>query len=96
MWTSQRKLFTPPQDYDNINERIKQIEQEAQMIRDMQSEVEKQFTTSATTASGSPGGQFPTLSVEEKMLQDSRSVYVGNVSGVESCRRQLMKEMRMH
>jgi len=66
-------------DYDNINERIKQIEQEAQMIRDMQNEVERQFNTSSSTTSGSPAVQHPTLSTEEKMLQDSRSVYVGNV-----------------
>jgi RNA recognition motif-containing protein len=49
------------------------------MIRDMQNEVERQFNTSASTTSGSPAVQHPTLSVEEKMLQDSRSVYVGNV-----------------
>ena len=62
------------QDVDNITDRLKQIEEEAQRIREMQSEVEKQFQTSS---SSSPIA--PTLSLEEKMLLDSRSVYVGNV-----------------
>lgn len=61
-------------DVDNITDRLKQIEEEAQRIREMQSEVEKQFQTSS---SSSPIA--PTLSLEEKMLLDSRSVYVGNV-----------------
>lgn len=63
---------------DSINERIKQIEQEAQKIREMQNEVEKQFN-STSTASGSPAIP-PTLSFEEKLAIDSRSVFVGNVS----------------
>jgi len=64
-------------DIDNIGDRLKQIEEEAQRIREMQNEVEKQFQTSST-ASSSPVIN-PALSLEEKMMADSRSVYVGNV-----------------
>uniref|UniRef100_A0A915ESI7 RRM domain-containing protein n=1 Tax=Ditylenchus dipsaci TaxID=166011 RepID=A0A915ESI7_9BILA len=65
-------------DYDDINHRIKQIEEEAKKIREMQVEVEKQFNTNTSTASGSPLVQ-PNMTVEEKMVVDARSVYVGNV-----------------
>ncbi|KAI1714078.1 RNA recognition motif domain-containing protein [Ditylenchus destructor] len=65
-------------DYDDINKRIKQIEEEAQKIREMQVEVEKQFNTTSSSLSSSPAVP-QAISVEEKMLLDSRSVYVGNV-----------------
>ncbi|KAI1704427.1 RNA recognition motif domain-containing protein [Ditylenchus destructor] len=65
-------------DYDDINKRIKQIEEEAQKIREMQVEVEKQFNTTSSSLSSSPAVP-QAMSVEEKMLLDSRSVYVGNV-----------------
>jgi polyadenylate-binding protein 2 len=60
---------------DDIDDRMKQIEEEAQRIRDMQSEVEKQFQTSTTSSSP----MTASMSIEEKMLIDSRSIYVGNV-----------------
>nr|CAD2168858.1 unnamed protein product [Meloidogyne enterolobii] len=62
-------------DFEDINEKLRQIEQEAEKIRAMQSEVEKQFQGSNN---GSPG-VAPSLSVEDKMLIDGRSIYVGNV-----------------
>lgn len=42
----------------------------------MQSEVEKQFQGSNN---GSPGIAQSQMSVEDKMLIDGRSIYVGNV-----------------
>jgi len=63
-----------PEDIGDISERIRQIEQEAQKIREMQSE----FNSSASSASGSPA--LNVLSSEEKAAIDNRSVFVGNVS----------------
>uniref|UniRef100_A0A1I8BBP7 RRM domain-containing protein n=1 Tax=Meloidogyne hapla TaxID=6305 RepID=A0A1I8BBP7_MELHA len=63
-------------DFEDINERLRQIEQEAEKIRAMQNEVEKQFQGSNN---GSPGVAQSQLSVEDKMLIDGRSIYVGNV-----------------
>jgi len=48
------------------------MEEEAEKLKQMQDEVEKQISTNST------GG--PSLSLEEKMEVDARSVYVGNVS----------------
>ena len=47
------------------------MEEEAEKLKQMQDEVEKQISTNSTG---------PTLSLEEKMEVDARSVYVGNVS----------------
>ncbi|KAF7638507.1 RRM domain-containing protein [Meloidogyne graminicola] len=63
-------------DFEDINEKLRQIEQEAEKIRAMQSEVEKQFQGSNN---GSPGIAQSQMSVEDKMLIDGRSIYVGNV-----------------
>lgn len=65
-------------DFDDINEKLRQIEQEAEKIRAMQNEVEKQFQGSVGST-GSPGVVASQLSLEEKMLVDGRSIYVGNV-----------------
>lgn len=70
--------FNHSQDFDDINEKLRQIEQEAEKIRAMQNEVEKQFHGS-TSSTGSPGLGQPPMSIEEKMSIDSRSIYVGNV-----------------
>ena len=64
-------------EFDDINEKLRQIEQEAEKIRAMQCEVEKQFQGSNN---GSPGVVPSQMSVEDKMLIDGRSIYVGNVS----------------
>lgn len=58
-----------------LRNRMKEIEEEAQMIRKMQNDVEKQMNMSTTSSGNAP----PQLSMEEKMEADSRSVYVGNV-----------------
>jgi len=62
-------------DMDDFSDRMKQIEEEAQRLRDMQSEVEKQYQNSTTSSSPIATA----ISVEEKMMIDTRSIYVGNV-----------------
>lgn len=61
-------------ELEAIKARVKEMEEEAEKLKQMQSEVNKQMTL------GSPTGIVPlTLSVEEKKEIDDRSVYVGNV-----------------
>lgn len=61
-------------ELEEIKEKMKQMEEEALQLKEMQSEVEKQMEI-ATKSTTNPS--FPTL--EEKMEIDTRSVYVGNV-----------------
>ncbi|VDD87546.1 unnamed protein product [Enterobius vermicularis] len=72
--TSNEALSEDP-DVEALRNRMKEIEEEAQMIRKMQNDVEKQMNMSTTSSGNAP----PQLSMEEKMEADSRSVYVGNV-----------------
>lgn len=61
-------------ELEAIKARVKEMEEEAEKLKQMQSEVNKQMTM------GSPPGIVPiALSVEEKKEIDDRSVYVGNV-----------------
>lgn len=61
-------------ELEAIKARVKEMEEEAEKLKQMQSEVNKQMTL------GSPPGIVPiALSVEEKKEIDDRSVYVGNV-----------------
>merc|ERR1719454_1029456 len=59
------------------------MEEEALKLKQMQSEVDSSFTSpgaglnTSSNSTGSPS--IPSLSVEEKMEVDGRSVYVGNV-----------------
>uniref|UniRef100_A0A914UV94 RRM domain-containing protein n=1 Tax=Plectus sambesii TaxID=2011161 RepID=A0A914UV94_9BILA len=64
-------------DLEALQQRVKEIEEEAEKIRQMQTDVEKQMNMS----SGSSGVGSPalTMTIEERMEVDSRSVYVGNV-----------------
>lgn len=62
-------------DLETLTTRMREIEQEAQLIKKMQTDVEKQMNMS-TSSTASPSA----VSLEEKMEADSRSVYVGNVS----------------
>lgn len=57
-----------------LTNRMKEIEEEAQLIRQMQSDVEKQMNMST----GSNTSQS-VASIEDKIEADSRSIYVGNV-----------------
>jgi len=52
--------------------RIREMEEEAEKLKELQSEVEKQMNMTTATPSN-----FPTL--EEKMEADQRSIFVGNV-----------------
>jgi polyadenylate-binding protein 2 len=61
-------------ELEAIKARVRQMEEEALKLKQMQNEVDQQMT--------SPGGtpaNTPILSVEEKMEVDGRSVYVGSV-----------------
>lgn len=61
-------------ELEAIKARVKEMEEEAEKLKQMQSEVNKQMTL------GSPTGIAPIpLSIEEKKEIDDRSIYVGNV-----------------
>ncbi|XP_070491964.1 polyadenylate-binding protein 2 isoform X1 [Chironomus tepperi] len=60
-------------ELEAIKARVKEMEEEAEKLKQLQSEVNKQMTL------GSPTSSTPILSVEEKMEIDNRSIYVGNV-----------------
>lgn len=60
-------------ELEAIKARVKEMEEEAEKLKQLQSEVNKQMTL------GSPTSTTPVLSLEEKMEIDNRSIYVGNV-----------------
>jgi polyadenylate-binding protein 2 len=60
-------------ELEAIKARVKEMEEEAEKLKLLQSEVNKQMTI------GSPNSSTPALTVEEKMEIDNRSIYVGNV-----------------
>lgn len=61
-------------ELEAIKARVKEMEEEAEKLKQMQSEVNKQMTL------GSPTGTTTIpLSLEEKKEIDDRSIYVGNV-----------------
>jgi len=60
-------------DIETMRQRIHEMEEEAEKLKQMQFEVEKQMQLPGTTGTS----QFPTI--EEKMEADLKSVYVGNV-----------------
>ncbi|XP_055687146.1 polyadenylate-binding protein 2 isoform X1 [Lutzomyia longipalpis] len=61
-------------ELEAIKARVKEMEEEAEKLKQLQSEVNKQMTM------GSPTGLAPIpLSLDEKIEIDNRSVYVGNV-----------------
>ena len=62
-------------DFAAVKARMKEMEEEAEKIRAMQSEVEKQMNMSSSSLSSSALNQ----SMEEKMEADAKSIYVGNV-----------------
>ncbi len=53
------------------------MEEEAEKLKEMQNEVEKQMNLTSPTATGGPPAH---VSMEDKVETDTRSVYVGNVS----------------
>ncbi|KAL7288754.1 polyadenylate-binding protein 2 [Trichogramma pretiosum] len=61
-------------ELEAIKARVKEMEEEAAKLKELQCEVDKQMSL------GSPPGTSPlNLSAEDKMEVDNRSVYVGNV-----------------
>uniref|UniRef100_U5EVY7 Putative pabp2 n=1 Tax=Corethrella appendiculata TaxID=1370023 RepID=U5EVY7_9DIPT len=63
-------------ELEAIKARVKEMEEEAEKLKQLQSEVNKQMGT----IGGSPTGITPiALSAEEKLEIDNRSIYVGNV-----------------
>lgn len=57
-----------------IKTRVKEMEEEAEKLKKMQDEVDRQMNISPSGKS-----QVPMLSLEEKQEIDTRSIYVGNV-----------------
>nr|CAG4640444.1 EOG090X0FQT [Daphnia pulex] len=60
-------------ELEAIKARVREMEEEAEKLKMLQSEVEKQINSPTGVASS------PNMSVEEKMEVDARSVFVGNV-----------------
>lgn len=65
----------PDPDLEAIKVRVKEMEEEAEKLKQMQEEVDRQMNISPNNKSGSQ----QTLSLEEKQEIDTRSIYVGNV-----------------
>ena len=59
--------------------RVREMEDEAEKIRQIQTEVDKQMHLTSPTGAAAAAAPVA-LSIEEKMEVDGRSVYVGNVS----------------
>ena len=57
--------------------RVKEMEDEAEKIRQIQTEADEKMST---PAGGAAAAAPVAMSIEEKMEADARSVYVGNVS----------------
>nr|CAG4648315.1 EOG090X0FQT [Moina brachiata] len=60
-------------ELEAIKARVKEMEEEAEKLKMLQSEVEKQINSPQGVASS------PNMSIEDKMEVDARSVFVGNV-----------------
>ncbi|XP_073431489.1 polyadenylate-binding protein 2 isoform X1 [Dendrobates tinctorius] len=62
-------------ELEAIKARVREMEEEAVKLKELQNEVEKQMNMSPP-----PGNAGPVImSIEEKMEADARSIYVGNV-----------------
>uniref|UniRef100_A0A8C2CX84 Poly(A) binding protein, nuclear 1 n=1 Tax=Cyprinus carpio TaxID=7962 RepID=A0A8C2CX84_CYPCA len=60
-------------ELEAIKARVREMEEEAEKLKELQNEVEKQMNLSPP-----PAGPV-IMSIEEKMEADGRSIYVGNV-----------------
>ncbi|KAA0200805.1 hypothetical protein HAZT_HAZT005920 [Hyalella azteca] len=58
--------------------RVREMEDEAEKIRQIQTEADKQMSNFSPPGATSPSASNP-LTIEEKMEVDARSIYVGNV-----------------
>ncbi|XP_027626110.1 polyadenylate-binding protein 2 isoform X2 [Tupaia chinensis] len=61
-------------ELEAIKARVREMEEEAEKLKELQNEVEKQMNMSPP-----PGNGPVIMSIEEKMEADARSIYVGNV-----------------
>ncbi|OZC12896.1 hypothetical protein X798_00531 [Onchocerca flexuosa] len=61
-------------DLETLKKRMKEIEEETQLIRQIQRNVEKQMNLSTSNNTSQSAA-----SIEDKIEADSRSIYVGNV-----------------
>ncbi len=75
---SKSKFLNRFQELEAIKARVREMEEEAEKLKQMQSEVDKQMTSVASSPPGS-NSSLLNMSFEEKMEVDGRSVYVGNV-----------------
>ncbi|XP_021943907.1 polyadenylate-binding protein 2 [Folsomia candida] len=80
-------------ELEAIKARVREMEEEAEKLKQLQTEVDRQMSighsplnssrlstsSTSTTTPNAGGGSSDTLSLEEKMEVDARSVYVGNV-----------------
>ncbi|EPY87633.1 BCL2-like 2 isoform 5 [Camelus ferus] len=79
-WASVRTVLTGAValgalELEAIKARVREMEEEAEKLKELQNEVEKQMNMSPP-----PGNAGPVImSIEEKMEADARSIYVGNV-----------------
>ncbi|XP_073981997.1 poly(A) binding protein nuclear 1 isoform X1 [Rhodnius prolixus] len=64
------------QELEAIKARVREMEEEAEKLKQMQTEVDKQMNLGSPPAAGATGLN---LSFEEKVEVDNRSIYVGNV-----------------
>lgn len=65
-------------ELEAIKARVKEMEEEAEKLKEMQGEVDQMLNTPPNkAASSTAAATFPTL--EEKQEMDTRSIYVGNV-----------------
>ncbi|KAK9512945.1 hypothetical protein O3M35_001248 [Rhynocoris fuscipes] len=64
------------QELEAIKARVREMEEEAEKLKQMQTEVDKQMNLGSPPATGATGLN---LSFEEKVEVDNRSIYVGNV-----------------
>nr|CAD7196187.1 unnamed protein product [Timema douglasi] len=63
------------EELEAIKVRLREMEEEAEKLKQLQSEVDKQMNLGSP-----PGISYPlNMSLEEKMEVDNRSIYVGNV-----------------
>ncbi|KFO27503.1 Polyadenylate-binding protein 2 [Fukomys damarensis] len=79
-WASVRTVLTGAValgalELEAIKARVREMEEEAEKLKELQNEVEKQMNMSPP-----PGNAGPVImSIEERMEADARSIYVGNV-----------------
>ncbi|CAG0919883.1 unnamed protein product [Notodromas monacha] len=64
-------------ELEAIKARVQEMEEEAEKLKQLQSEVDKQMMPNSSASS--PGAPSTYLTIEQKVEADARSIYVGNV-----------------